>query len=147
VSAASTVYIGHCLHHVLPLHSSNSSQTTLRHRGHSYDAPRVNYDLTKLSFIMRSLYNQNSVLLYTSHRRPPEVCRLLTRPRTDVDSPRFISTVELLSAGGIVYPSGECAGLGAVGPGFKSQSRRCRVSLRSCLPTPVVPLFTKQRNW
>ena len=50
-------------HHMLPLRRSNSSQMTLRRRGHSYHVPRVNYDLTKRSFIMRSLYSQKSVLL------------------------------------------------------------------------------------
>ena len=36
---------------------------------------------------------------------------------------------------------------GAEGPGFKSQSRRCRVAVLGKLSTPIVPLFTKQRNW
>ena len=36
---------------------------------------------------------------------------------------------------------------GAVGPGFKSQPRRCRVTVLGNLFTPIVPLFTKQRNW
>ena len=36
---------------------------------------------------------------------------------------------------------------GAVGPGFRSQPRRCRVTVLGKLLTPVVPLFTKQRNW
>jgi len=36
---------------------------------------------------------------------------------------------------------------GAVGPGFKSQRRRCRVTVLAKLFTPIVPLFTKQRNW
>ena len=37
---------------------------------------------------------------------------------------------------------------GAEGPGFKSQSQRCRVTvLAGKLFTPVVPLFTKQQNW
>jgi len=31
---------------------------------------------------------------------------------------------------------------GAVGPGFKSQSRRCRVAVLGKLFTPIVPLFT-----
>ena len=35
---------------------------------------------------------------------------------------------------------------GAVGPGFKSQPRRCRMTVLGTLLTPVVPLFTKQRN-
>ena len=36
---------------------------------------------------------------------------------------------------------------GAEGPGFKSQSRRCRVTVLGKLFTPIVPLFTKQRTW
>ena len=36
---------------------------------------------------------------------------------------------------------------GAEGSGFKSQSRRCRVTVLGKLFTPIVPLFTKQRNW
>ena len=36
---------------------------------------------------------------------------------------------------------------GAEGPGFKSQPRRCRVTVLGKLFTPVVPLSTKQRNW
>ena len=48
---------GHCSQH------RPNSQMTLRHRRHSCGVPRVNYDLTKRSFIMRSLYNQKSVLL------------------------------------------------------------------------------------
>jgi len=35
---------------------------------------------------------------------------------------------------------------GAVGPGFKSQPRRCRVTVLGKLFTTIVPLFTKQRN-
>jgi len=36
---------------------------------------------------------------------------------------------------------------GAEGPGFKSHSRRCRVTVLGKLLTPIVPLFTKQQNW
>ena len=36
---------------------------------------------------------------------------------------------------------------GAEGPGFKSQSRRCRVTVLGKLFSPIVPLFTKQQNW
>ena len=36
---------------------------------------------------------------------------------------------------------------GAVGPGFKSQPRRGRVTVLGKPFTPIVPLFTKQRNW
>ena len=35
---------------------------------------------------------------------------------------------------------------GAEEPGFKSQPRRCRVTVLGKLFTPIVPLFTKQRN-
>jgi len=35
---------------------------------------------------------------------------------------------------------------GTEGPGFKSQSRRCRVTVLSKLFIPIVPLFTKQQN-
>jgi len=36
---------------------------------------------------------------------------------------------------------------GTEGPGFKSQSRRCRITVLGKLFTPIVPLFTKQQNW
>ena len=36
---------------------------------------------------------------------------------------------------------------GAEGPVFKSQPRRCRVTVLGKLFTPIVPLLTKQRNW
>ena len=35
---------------------------------------------------------------------------------------------------------------GADGPGFKSQPRHCRVTILGKLFTPIMPLFTKQRN-
>ena len=35
----------------------------------------------------------------------------------------------------------------AEGPGFISQSRRCRVTVLGKLFAPVVPLSTKQQNW
>jgi len=35
---------------------------------------------------------------------------------------------------------------GAEGPEFKSQSRRCLVTVLGKLLTPTVPLFTKQQN-
>jgi len=36
---------------------------------------------------------------------------------------------------------------GAEGLGFRSLLRRCRVTVLGKLFTPIVPLFTKQRNW
>jgi len=35
----------------------------------------------------------------------------------------------------------------AVGPGFKSQPPRCQKIVLGKLFTPIVPLFTKRRNW
>ena len=37
--------------------------------------------------------------------------------------------------------------LGTEGPGFKSQSRRCRVTVLGKLFMPIIPLFTNQQNW
>ena len=52
----------------------------------------------RLSVPWRScLSYRHAGCLQLSHRRPPEMCGLRTRPRTDVDPPR----VELPSAGGI----------------------------------------------
>ena len=39
--------------------------------------------------------------LQLSHRRPPEMCRLRTRPRTDVDPPRFLPPSNYHRRGGI----------------------------------------------
>ena len=36
---------------------------------------------------------------------------------------------------------------GAEGPGFRSQPRRCRLTVLGKLFTPIVPLYTKQQNW
>jgi len=36
---------------------------------------------------------------------------------------------------------------GAEGPGFKSLSRRCLVTVLGKLFTSIVPLFTKMQNW
>ena len=36
---------------------------------------------------------------------------------------------------------------GAEGPGFKSQPRRCRVTVLGKLFSPILRLFTKQQNW
>ena len=33
------------------------------------------------------------------------------------------------------------------GPGFKSQPQRCRLTVLGKLFTPIVPLFSKLRNW
>ena len=36
---------------------------------------------------------------------------------------------------------------GAEGPGFKSQPQYCRVTVLGKLFAPIMPVFTKQRNW
>jgi len=36
---------------------------------------------------------------------------------------------------------------GAEGPGFKSQPRRCPITVFGKLFTPIVPLFSNQQNW
>jgi len=48
-------FSNHCLHHLLEQDLS-TSQMTLRTRGHSFNLPRFHFDLTKKSFIFRSLY-------------------------------------------------------------------------------------------
>jgi len=48
------------------------------------------------------------------------------------------------------HNSGKLGGLVAecwTQAGFKSQPRRCRVTFLGKLFTPIVPLFTKRRNW
>ena len=45
----------------------------------------------RLSVPLRScLGHRHAGCLQLSHRRPPEMCGLWTRPRTDVDPPRFL---------------------------------------------------------
>jgi len=53
---------GHCLHHMLLLRQS-SSQMILRSKGNLFDVPRVTYETTKQSFLMRCLYREKSVML------------------------------------------------------------------------------------
>jgi len=49
--------------------------------------------------------------------------------------------------GWLVYQVVSVLDSGTERPGFKSQSRRCQVTVSGKLLTPIVPLFTKQRNW
>ena len=51
------------------------------------------------------------------------------------------------SAGGSVAEWLACWGLRRRRPEFKSQPRRCRVTVLGKVLTPIVPLFAKQRNW
>jgi len=65
-----------------------------------------------------------------------------------LDFQQFIFFLPHLGAYG--WPSSRLVSVldsGAEGPGFKSQPRRCHVTVIGKLITPIVPLFTKQRNW
>ena len=65
-----------------------------------------------------------------------------TRSSCDHDVIRFVLPVGWLCSRVVsVLDSG------AEGPGFKSQPRRCQVTVLGKLLTPIVPLFTKQQNW
>ena len=64
---------------------------------------------------------------------------------TEADRARFTTTY--LTLGWLGSRVVSVLDSGAEGPGFKSQSRRCRVTVLGKLFTPIVPLFTKQQNW
>ena len=60
----------------------------------------------RLSVPWRScLGNRHAGCLQLSHRRPPEMCGLRTRPPTDVDPPRFLPPSNCHRRGHIVSPS------------------------------------------
>ena len=52
-----TVCSNHCLHHLLQPNRLMFPMS-LHPRGHSFDLPRFKYDLTRKSFIFKSLYGQ-----------------------------------------------------------------------------------------
>ena len=60
---------------------------------------------------------------------------------------RFFFPVSVCSMGSLGSRVVSVLDSGAVGPGFKSQPRRCRVTDLGKLFTPIVPLFTEQQNW
>ena len=73
----------------------------LRPKGHFGIARSV-----RLSVPWRScLGYRHAGCLQLSHRRPPEMCGLRTRPRTDVDPPRFLPPSNCHRRGNIVSPS------------------------------------------
>ena len=76
---------------------------------------------------------KGSPYLITERRVPELITVLGSQPAGDV-SHKPGGRLPLLSA----RP--------AEGSGFKSQPRRCRVTVLGKLFTPIVPLFTKQRN-
>ena len=47
--------------HMLPPSRPSSHIMVLRPRGHDYDVRRVTYEATKRSFMMRCLYEQNTL--------------------------------------------------------------------------------------
>ena len=52
----SSLYITHCLHHLLPGKRDHTHAMTLRPHGHNYSLPRIKFLNTRISFINRSLY-------------------------------------------------------------------------------------------
>ena len=77
--------------------------------------------------------------------------RQLTRARLDTITRHrlYRSSVPISSIAGWRLGSRVVSVLdsGAEGPGFKSQPRRCRVTVLGKPLTPIVTLFTKQQNW
>ena len=59
----------------------------------------------------------------------------------------FYITITIVAVGWLGSRAVSVLDSGAEGPGFKSQPRRCRVTVLGKLFTPIVLLFTKQRNW
>ena len=52
----SSLYITHCLHHLVPDERDHTHAITLRPRGHNYKLPRFKFFHARDSFINRSLY-------------------------------------------------------------------------------------------
>jgi len=81
---------------------------------------------------------------------------LMERPREDCWAPRTSrGTSAIVQYNGTIHSFRDgwlgsrvvSVFSGAEGPGFKSQPRRCRVTVLGKRFTPIVPLFTEQRNW
>jgi len=91
-----------------------------------------------------------SAVLHRSHRRPYKHTRTHARTHTHAAVRETRCTAQPDSSPP-AHPTGSrvvsVQDSGAVGPGFKLQPRRCRVTVLGKLFTPIVPLFTKQRNW
>ena len=76
----------------------------------------------------------------------------LTQERTaatwqHAQPPAWIYTILLYSPGWLGSRVVSVLDSGAEAPGFKSQPRCCRVTVLGKLFTPIVPMFTNQRNW
>ena len=99
------------------------------------------------------LGNRFSTLPRSRSHQPPLVvtCQLhlwLSVPRTTskhAPTPQFLKRLNY-STRWLVSRVVSVLDSGAVGPAFKSQPRRCRVTVLCKLFTPIVPLFTKQRG-
>ena len=68
----------------------------------------------------------------------------------DVGSWTRLVSFDLLRAATVLWLGSRVVSVldsGAEGHGFKSQPRRCRVTVLRKLFTPVVPVFAKQQNW
>ena len=89
----------------------------------------------------------------TSYRLPtgPSTSALVLHSHSDPPSPSPARSVGILRVklrlGWLGSRVVSVLDSGVVGPGFRSQSRRCRVLVLGKLFTPIVPLFTEQRNW
>ena len=77
------------------------------------------------------------------------LCRFYWARALNTCIPRELFTLEFFSSGWGWLGCRVVSVLdsGAEGPGYKSQPRRCRVTVLGKLFTPVVSLFTKQQNW
>jgi len=81
------------------------------------------------------------ILAVKVHAHCPCSWHEITTPSSRVFNPRYTL---------VVWPGSRVVSVldsGAEGPVFKLQSRRCRVTVLGKLFTPIVPLFTKHRNW
>jgi len=67
--------------------------------------PRGHFGIAGFHVPWRScLGYRHAGCLQLSHRRPPEMCRMRTRLRTDVDPPRFLPPSDCCRRGHIVSP-------------------------------------------
>ena len=104
------------------------------------------------SYVQARIRNQQHTVFFRQHLAYPGVHASLPYVHVQASNVSVVrhslSFVTLYSGGGWL-----CSWMvsmldsGAVGPGFKSQPRRCRVTVLGKLFTPIVPLFTKQQNW
>ena len=79
--------------------------------------------------------------------RADTYCSLFSLSVEHLDQVGRISSALSRQFGGSVDEWLACWTQAQKGPGFKSQPRRCRVTVLGKLFTPMVRLFTKQRNW